>query len=96
MLSEEDKSKIANLSNAGIAPKEIRTYIRENGNTSATQQDIYNHIADAKRQVYKGQSTIHALANQLAGEGFWSRMQLDSDGRVTAIFFAHPDSLAYL
>ena len=46
--------------------------------------------------VYSGQSTIHALANQLDQEGFWSRVQYDLDGRVTAVLFAHPDSLGYL
>jgi hypothetical protein len=95
-LSKEDKSKVASLSNAGIAPKDIRTYIRQNCNTIATQQDIYNRIADVRREVCEGQSTIHALANQLDREGFWSRMQFAPGGRITAVLFAHPDSLAYL
>lgn len=29
-------------------------------------------------------------------EGFWCQVQLDSNDRLTAIFFAHPDSVAYL
>ena len=61
-----------------------------------TQQDIYNRIADSKRQLCEGQSTLHVLANQLSADGFWSRIQLDLDNRVTAVLFAHPDSLAYL
>lgn len=96
ILSKETVTTLASLSNAGIAPKDIRTYIRQNHNVMATQQDIYNRIADTKRAVCEGQSSIHALANQLDKEGFWSRMQFDSDGRVTAVLFAHPDSLAYL
>jgi hypothetical protein len=79
-----------------VAPKDIRTYIRQNSNTIATQQDIYNRIADSKRELYEGQSTIHAFANHLDKEGFWNRMQLDSDDRITAVLFAHPESLAYL
>ncbi|KJZ69833.1 hypothetical protein HIM_10786 [Hirsutella minnesotensis 3608] len=39
---------------------------------------------------------MHAFANQLDEEGFWNRMQLNEDGRVTAVLFAHPESLAYL
>ena len=96
ILSEEDKSKVASLSEAGIAPRDIRTYIRQNSNTIATQQDIYNRIADAKRDVCEGQSTIQAFANQLDREGFWSRVQYAPNGQVTAVLFAHPDSLAYL
>ncbi|KAM6513667.1 hypothetical protein FALCPG4_18973 [Fusarium falciforme] len=95
-LSDADKSTISRLTNAGVAPKDIRTYIRQNSNTIATQQDIYNRIADSKRELCEGQSTIHAFANQMDKEGFWSRMRLDSDDRVTAVLFAHPESLAYL
>lgn len=43
-----------------------------------------------------GENSIHALANQLNKEGFWSRIQLNADNRVKSILFAHPDSLAYL
>jgi hypothetical protein len=70
ILSKEDRTKLANLSNSGIAPKDIRSYIRQNCNTMATQQDIYNRIADTKRSVCEGQSSIHALTNQLDKEGF--------------------------
>jgi hypothetical protein len=95
-LSDNDKTTISGLTNAGVAPKDIRTYIRQKSNTIATQQDIYNRIADSKRELCEGQSTIHAFANQLDKEGFWNRMQLDSHDRVTAVLFAHPESLAYL
>jgi hypothetical protein len=95
-LSKEDSAKLSSLSNAGIAPKEIRTFLRQNSDSLATQQDIYNRIADTRREVCNGQSSIHALANQLDQEGFWSRVQYAPDGRVTAVLFAHPDSLGYL
>ena len=88
-------SQLANLSNAGLAPKEIQTLIRQSGSL-ATRQDIYNRIADVRRDACEGQSPIQALANQLDKKGFWSRIQFAPDGRVTAVLFAHPDSLAYL
>jgi hypothetical protein len=68
----------------------------QQGGSLATRQDIYNRIADARRDACEGQSPIHALASQLDKEGFWSRIQLAPDGRVTAVLFAHPDSLDYL
>lgn len=95
-LSNKDQIIVDGLTNAGITPKDIRTYLRQNSETIATQQDIYNRIANSKRDLCEGQSTINALANQLDQEGFWNRMQLDRDGRVTAVLFAHPDSLEYL
>lgn len=88
---------IGSLSNAGIAPKEIQTYLRQTSSgTLATRQDIYNTIAAVRRDACEGQSPIQALADQLFKEGFWSQFQTSPDGRVIAVFFAHPDSLAYL
>ncbi len=39
---------------------------------------------------------MQAFANQLDKQGFWNRIQLDESSRVTAVLFAHPESLAYL
>jgi hypothetical protein len=39
---------------------------------------------------------MNALADQLFREGFWSQFQTSPDGRVKAVVFAHPDSVAYL
>lgn len=95
-LSNKDRSLVQGMANAGIAPREIRSYLRSQSDTLATQQDIHNCIAQGKRELMKGQSSIHALANELDKEGFWSRMRLDQNNRVTDVFFAHPRSLAYL
>ena len=46
-------SQLESLSNAGIAPKEIQTLMRQSGSL-ATQQDIYNRIADVRRDAYEG------------------------------------------
>lgn len=62
----------------------------------ATWQDIYNQITNVCWDVYKGQSSIHALVNQLNTEEFWSQVQFSSDEWVTAVLFAHSDSLVYL
>ena len=88
-------SQLAALSDAGLAPKEIQTVVRQSGSL-ATRQDIYNRIAEARRDSRQGESPIHALANQLEQEGFWSRVQYGLDRHVTAVLFAHPDSLVYL
>lgn len=36
-LSDTDRSTIRSLTNAGVAPKDIRTYIRQNSNAIVTQ-----------------------------------------------------------
>ncbi|KAH7471854.1 hypothetical protein FOMA001_g12957 [Fusarium oxysporum f. sp. matthiolae] len=94
-LSERDAAIISSLTTAGAAPRDIRTYLHNSSDTLATQQDIYNRIAATRRDLREGQSSIQALVDQLQGEGFWCRVRLDSDNRLTAIFFAHPDSVAY-
>ncbi|KAJ3454446.1 hypothetical protein MRS44_018340 [Fusarium solani] len=95
-LSSLDQSTVQQLSSAGVAPKGIMSYLRMNSDTIATQQDIYNCIAQGKRNLAKGQSNMHALNDQLKSEGFWSQIRLDESSRVTAVLFAHPASLAYL
>ena len=44
-LSKKESTTLIGLINAGIAPKDIRAYLRQNGNFMATQQDIYNRMA---------------------------------------------------
>jgi hypothetical protein len=95
ILSAADRQIVKQLTSCGSAPKDIISHLRNTSTTLATQQDIYNCIAESKRELLKGQSNIHALANQLESEGFWSRIRLE-EGIVTAVLFAHPKSLAYL
>ncbi|KAJ3455262.1 hypothetical protein MRS44_013862 [Fusarium solani] len=95
-LSCSDESTVHQLANAGVAPKDIRSYLQMNSDTLATQQDIYNCIKRGKRDLARGQSNIHALADQLKSEGFWSQIRIDKSNRVVAVFFAHPKSLGYL
>lgn len=95
-LNERDATTISNLTTSGSAPRDIRTYLYNHSDTFATQRDIYNRIAATRRDLREGQSSIQALVNQLDNEGFWCRVRVDSDNRLTAIFFAHPDSIAYL
>ncbi|PWI65091.1 hypothetical protein PCL_07390 [Purpureocillium lilacinum] len=95
-LEKKDAAIISDLSMSGAAPREIRNYLSNHSDTLATQRDIYNRIATTRRDIREGQSSIQALVDQLYGEGFWCRVKLDSNNRLTAIFFAHPDSVAYL
>jgi hypothetical protein len=95
-LKVDQEQTIRLLTEAGVRPKEIRTYIRLTDKFSlATQQDIYNAIARGKRSLANGQSSIHALAEELVDQGFGSHFCLDQDSRVTAVFFTNPESLTY-
>jgi hypothetical protein len=81
---------------SGAAPREIRAYLHNNSNTLATKKGVYNQIGAKRRDQHEGQSSIQALLDQLEKEGFWCRARVDSENRLTALFFAHADSIAYL
>ena len=81
---------------AGVAPREIRTYLHTASETLATQMDITNAIAAIRRDQRQEQSNMQALVDQLSAEGFRYHIRLDSNNRLTGIFFAHPESITYL
>jgi hypothetical protein len=95
-LEKRDLTTISSLAMAGVASREIRTYLQMITETLATRQDITNQIATIRRDLRQGQSSMQALVNQLSTEGFHYHTRLDSDNRLTAIFFAHSESVLYL
>ena len=48
MIPDEELAVISRLSNAGVAPKNIRSFVRQNSTSIPTQQDIYNRLADIR------------------------------------------------
>jgi len=50
-LSEEDRAKLSSLLSAGIAPKDIRTYIRQNCDTLATAGRLQSHCRRQARSL---------------------------------------------
>lgn len=70
-LSGPEKSAVQQLANAGVAAKEIRSYLHmKNPDILATNRDIYSLIVWGKRELAKGQSNIYVLADHLESEGF--------------------------
>ena len=95
-LQGDENAVISSLSAAGIAPRDIKTYLYNTSDTLAVTSDISNQIAQVRRNLREGQSSIQALIDHLNKEGFWCRVRLDINNQLAAIFFAHPDSIAYL
>ena len=89
-LSLADRSTISNLADAGVLPKQIISYLRQNFDSCATQKDVYNCIAQNRRDKLKGQSASQALVNELEAQGFLNRIRLDGENGVTAMM-AYPD-----
>lgn len=69
-FEEQDTATVSNLAISGTTPRDIRTYLYNHLETLATQRDIYNRIAETRRDLREGQSSIQALVDQLHKEGF--------------------------
>ena len=74
---------------------DIWTYLHHHSDSLVTQRDINNRMALTWRELRDGQSSSPALVDHLHREGSWCCVKLDTNNRLTAIFFAHPDSVAY-
>ena len=54
-LGDSGKATLSELVSAGISPRDIQTYLRQQNPTSlATRQDIYNRIAEVKDSMHEG------------------------------------------
>lgn len=94
-LSEWGNALITRLTNSGVEPKEILSILRKAG-VLVNQCDIYNKVAEVRRNAREGLMPVNVLFNQLNEHGYWNKIEHDSDRHVTRLFFAHPESIDYL
>lgn len=94
-FSEEEKMMIAGMTSAGVPPRQIRAFLRQQYQSVATQQDVYNYIAESRRQNHDGQPPTLALVEKLQAEGFRGRTLLDSNNRIAAVLFIRPESVGF-
>lgn len=96
-LSMQDVGLINRLGNAGIRTRDIRTFMyNDNPESLATTKDYNNALARGRREMAGGWSNMLALSQQLRDSGFWSKIEVDDNNRMTSAIFAHPASLEYL
>ena len=85
------------MTRAGIAPKEIASSLGiEYPDLTWTIQDIYNLQRELKAELLEGRSPIEAMIHELEVNDFEFNYQLDTNGHITSLFFAHPKSLLLL
>jgi MULE transposase domain len=91
------QQRIAAMTRSGVAPKEIASAISiESPNLTWTIQDIYNVRRELRAELLEGRSPIEAMLHELETGSFEFNYQLDQDGHITLLFFAHPESLLLL
>jgi hypothetical protein len=76
---------------AGSAPRTIlAALLHINSDVLISTSDISNERETARRAYLKGRSPIEALIDELNNNEEWiSSVELDSDRKVKALFFAH-------
>ncbi len=80
-----------------MRPKQIEAHLQQTRATAAElpllTRDLYNVRYQISRELLNGLTPIQALLSQLAADDFVWEYQLDSDRRVTHLFFAYRRSL---
>ncbi|XP_077231283.1 uncharacterized protein LOC143864261 isoform X2 [Tasmannia lanceolata] len=94
-FSEEEVLHIKEMTAAGVQPREMLTTLKQtNPNLSAVSRDVYNIKKKIRQENLSGRSTIQALLDELVRGGFQYNLKYDGEGRLTHLFFAHPNSIA--
>ncbi|KAL6556543.1 hypothetical protein OROGR_005831 [Orobanche gracilis] len=92
ILSEEEVLVVDKMSRAGIPPRQIISSIRQkNPSTQVIARDIYNMKKKITKERLNGRSVVQALFDEFGKAGFLFDFKQDCDGRLTHMFFAHPN-----
>src|SRR3954447_10747566 len=96
-LPDEIRLQVAAMSRAGIKPKEIASTVSQTYPSRLWRiQDIYNIRRECKIDLLAGRSPIEAMLYELHNSEYEYNYNLDSEMRVSMLFFAHPKSLELL
>jgi FAR1 DNA-binding domain./MULE transposase domain. len=96
-LPDEICLQVAAMSRAGIKPKEIASTLSQTYPDRLWRiQDIYNLRRQCKIELLAGRSPIEAMLYELHNSQYEYNYSLDSEMRISMLFFAHPTSLEQL
>ncbi|XP_077246723.1 PKS-NRPS hybrid synthetase cheA-like isoform X2 [Tasmannia lanceolata] len=94
-FSKEEVLQIKEMIAAGIQPRQMVTTLRNtNPNLAVVSSDVYNIKKKIRLENLSGRTPIQALLDELARGGFQYNLKYDGEGRLTHLFFAHPNSIA--
>lgn len=90
-LSDEQRHRIAQLSDAGAAPKVIlRTLRQQHQNCLLAANDIYNEKVNLHNRELDSCIPMEMLLDQLSTENVHHAVERDEKGRIMRFFFAPP------
>ncbi|KAI7947253.1 hypothetical protein MJO28_009161 [Puccinia striiformis f. sp. tritici] len=94
-LNQEQKKLVSQLTHAGVRPLQIKSALMQETETpsSATLNTIYNHRNQMRMEHLEGRTPMEALIFEIHNFKFHHVTSNDDEGRMNAIFFAHPNSL---
>jgi len=95
-LSDTERSQIADLTRAGVAPKFIVRYLQQrNPDTKVASKEVYNAKIKGRKERLQENTPIEALILELtADDGNWAlKYGTDDGGHVNLLFYAHHTSI---
>ncbi|PIA55362.1 hypothetical protein AQUCO_00800248v1 [Aquilegia coerulea] len=93
-FSNKELLRIKKMCMSGIPPRQILTSLRQaNPKLKAISRTVYNTKAKIRKEKLRGRTPIQALLEELSSGGFLHNIKVDTEGRLTHLFFAHPQSI---
>jgi hypothetical protein len=94
-LNQEEIDEVNSLELSSIPPRSILSHLRlKNPETSIIQRTLYNHKAKVRRQLLAGRTPIQALMDDLNQSNWFNRSSVDSENKLSRLFFANPISIS--
>jgi hypothetical protein len=90
------QEQVENQSMAGTKPREVISSIRQATDHPILSQDVYNIKKKLRRKNLAGRTPMESLISILKNGDFAFDYKTDRVGRVTCLFFAHPQSTELL
>lgn len=88
-LLDEERNLIASLATSGAAPRVIRSSLQSHNNENiSNMRDIYNSLAQQRRELLNGRTPIQFLIEELERQGIESSFDTDDENHVNRLCFA--------
>jgi hypothetical protein len=95
--TSSQKESIQGMSQAGVAPKQILTAVRQQDpSTHVTARDIWNERTINRANYLRGRSPIEALLDDLSTSEWIFDFQKDPDNHIRYLFFTHKKQVELL
>lgn len=95
-LTTDQKSTFERLNQSGLTPRDMLVAMKEaHPEFKGNKNTIYNARNAARISFLDGRKPTQALLDTLKNSNFIFKSQVDSEGQLCGLFFAHPQALQF-